>query len=147
MNVLSRITGLAAIAILASGSLYAAPVSHTERFVRDFPMEVGGSLWIENPVGNVDVVGSDLPGVSVQVVKAVSAPDSSSLKEGREQTQILIGGDNKTRVIKTVITESHDAKWKSNVAYVVRVPHTSQVHVTGNVSEHVKITNIAPRSR
>jgi len=143
MKILFRITGLAAIAILASGSLYAAAVSHTERFVRDFPMEIGGSLWIDNPVGNVDVVGSDLPGVSVQVVKAVMAPDSTSLKEGREQTQILIGGDQKTRVVKTVITESRDAKWKSNVSYVVRVPHASQVHVTGNLSEHVKITNIA----
>ena len=51
MKAFSRITGLAAIAILASGSLIAAPVSHTERFVRDFPMEVGGSLWIETDEG------------------------------------------------------------------------------------------------
>jgi len=138
-----RIGGLAAIALLACGALVAAPLSHTERFVRDFPMEAGGSLWIENPVGNVDVVGSDQQGVSVSVVKVVGAPDAGSLKEGREQTQILMEGDNKTRVIRTVITGTHESKWKSNVAYVIRVPRASQVHVKGSMGEHIRISNIA----
>ena len=143
MNASFRISGLTAAALLACASLVAAPVSHTERFVRDFPMEAGGSLWIENPIGNVDVVGSDQQGISVSVVKVVAAPESASLKEGREQTQILMEGDNKTRVIRTVITGTHASKWKSNVAYVIRVPHASQVHVNGNMGEHIKITNIA----
>jgi len=142
MKLLFRIGGMTAIALLAGGSLLAAGVSHTERFVRDFPMEVGGSLWIENPIGNVDVTGSDQPGVSVSVVKVVAAPDSASLKEGREQTQVLMGGDNKARVIRTVVNGSRDAKWKSNVAYVIHVPRASQVHVNGNMADHINVSNI-----
>ncbi len=138
-----RISGLTAIALLACASLAAAPLSHTERFVRDFPMEIGGSLWIENPIGNVDVVGSDQLGISVSVVKVVAAPEAASLKEGREQTQILLEGDNKTRVIRTVVTGTRESKWKSNVAYVIRVPRASQVHVKGNMGEHIKVSNIA----
>ena len=138
-----RISGLTAIALLACVSLAAAPLSHTERFVRDFPMEIGGSLWIENPIGNVDVVGSDQLGISVSVVKVVAAPEAASLKEGREQTQILLEGDNKTRVIRTVVTGTRESKWKSNVAYVIRVPRASQVHVKGNMGEHIKVSNIA----
>ena len=138
-----RISGLTAIALLACATLAAAPLSHTERFVRDFPMEIGGSLWIENPIGNVDVVGSDQLGISVSVVKIVAAPEAASLKEGREQTQILLEGDNKTRVIRTVVTGTRESKWKSNVAYVIRVPRASQVHVKGNMGEHIKVSNIA----
>lgn len=138
-----RIGGLAAAALLACGALVAAPLSHTERFVRDFPMEVGGSLWIENAIGNVDVVGSDQQGISISVVKIVGAPDSASLKEGREQTQIVMEGDTKTRVIRTVVTGTHESKWKSNVAYVIRVPRASQVHVKGSMGEHIKVSNIA----
>jgi len=137
-----RLNGLAAIALFACGSLFAGPMSHTERFVRDFPMEVGGSLWVTNPIGNVEIVGTDDKGVSVSVVKVVAAPDSATLKEGREQTQVLMGGDNKTRVIRTVITGTPESRWKSNVAYVVRVPRAAQVHVEVTMSDHIKVTSI-----
>ena len=143
MNASFRISGLTAIALLVSGALIAAPLSHTERFVRDFPMEAGAALWVENPIGNVDVVGSDQHGVSISVVKVVGAPDSDSLKEGREQTQILMEGDANSRVIRTVVTGTRESRWKSNVAYVIRVPRASQVHVKGNMGEHIKVSSIA----
>ncbi|HJW96362.1 MAG TPA: hypothetical protein VJ901_22320 [Thermoanaerobaculia bacterium] len=143
MKVPIRISSMTAIALFACASLLAAPVSHTERFVRDFPLDAGGTLWIEDPIGAVDVVGSDQDGVSVSVVKVVVAPEGTSLKEGREQTQVLMGGDAKSRLIRTVVNGSPAAKWKSNVAYVVRVPRATTVHITGQMGEHIKVTNIA----
>lgn len=134
---------MTAIAILASVPLIAANVSHTERIARDFPMELGGSLWIDNAAGDIEIAGSDGPGVSVSVVKIVVAPDAAALKDGRERTQILMGGDDKARVIRTVIAPTRDPKWKSNVSYVVRVPRAAQVHVKSGACEHLRVAGIA----
>jgi DUF4097 and DUF4098 domain-containing protein YvlB len=133
-----------AVALLACAPLMMAAVSYTERIAHDFPMEPGGSFWIDNPFGNIDIVGADgQQVVSVTAVKTVIATDASVLKDGREQTQVLMGGDPKVRVVRSVIPQEHDPHWKSSVSYVVRVPRNTHVKVSSNSSEHVHVSNVA----
>src|SRR5581483_1499907 len=140
MNSFLRTGGLA-VALFACASLFAA--THTERFTRDFPLGIGGSLWIENPVGDVEVIGVEGSTLSVSVTKNVNAPDATSLGEGREQTQVYMGGDGKAFVVRTVVGAPPGAKWKSNVSYSIRVPRVAQVHIVAAVGERIRVAGIS----
>jgi len=133
-------TGGLAIALVASVSLFA--VTHNERFTRDFPLEAGGSLWVENTVGDIEVIGVDGGTLSVSVGKFVNAHDAAALSEGREQTQVVMGGDGKAFVIRTVAPSIQGAKWKSSIKYTIRVPRVAQVHIVAAISEHLKVSGM-----
>ncbi len=135
-------TGGLTVALLACGSLFAA-VTHTERFTRDFPLGTGASLWVENPVGDTEIIGVDGDTVSVSVVKFVNAPDAATLAEGREQTQVYMGGDGKAFIVRTIVAPPQTAKWKSTVSYVIRVPRVAQVHLVTAIADHVRIAGVA----
>jgi DUF4097 and DUF4098 domain-containing protein YvlB len=142
MRLFSRTTGLI-VALLACASIF-ANVNYTERFTRDFPLENGGSFWIDNPFGSIDIVGGNAPGITVSVEKVVTATDAAAMKEGRELTQVLMGGDAKVRVIRTVLPPLREAKWKTVVSYVVRVPRNVHVKIASSGSaDHIRVANVA----
>jgi DUF4097 and DUF4098 domain-containing protein YvlB len=142
MNARRHRIGFAA-ALFVCVPLLAANVSYTERISKDFPMEAGGSFWIDNPFGNIDIIGSEGATVNVSVQKVVIGTNSEALKDGREQTQVLMGGDGKVRVVRTIIPVTHDPRWKSSVSYIVKVPRATHVKISSNSSEHVRVTNVA----
>ena len=50
--------GCAAIALLIAANAFAANVTSTERVVKQLSLDAADSLWIDNPVGNIEIVGS-----------------------------------------------------------------------------------------
>ena len=78
----------AAIALLISANAFAANVTITERLIKSLPLDAADSVWIDNPVGNIEVVGSDTPGLVATVMKTTTGVDQAALKEGSEQTVV-----------------------------------------------------------
>ena len=133
----------AASVLLIAANAVAARSSSTDRFTRELPLEVGGTLWVDNPIGNIEIIGTDKPGMSVAVSRTVTGDDRTALAEGREQTVISFeGGDRNTRFVRTIYP-AVPARWTSTVSYVIRVPRTVHVRVAAKLAERVRIANIA----
>jgi DUF4097 and DUF4098 domain-containing protein YvlB len=133
----------APIALLIAANGFAAPVSFNERYSRDMPLEISGTLWVDNPYGNIEIMGSDLPGMVILVSKTIVADDRAALDEGREQTVITFEGDRNTRFLRTVYPRNQSTHWSTTVNYSIRVPRTIHVRVAGKVAEHIRVANIS----
>jgi len=132
----------AAIALLISANAFAANVTITERLIKSLPLDVGDSVWIDNPVGNIEVVGSDTPGLVATVMRTITGVDQAALKEGSEQTVVSFEGDRNVRLIRTILPHVHSDKWTSSVSYTLRVPRTVQVKIASRISGRIRVANI-----
>ena len=133
----------AAIALLISASAFAANVTITERLVKELPLDSADQVWIDNPIGNIDIVGSDVPGLLATVLKTTTAVDQAALKEGSDQTVVSFEGDRNVRLIRTILPRVHSDKWTSSVTYTLRVPRTVQVKLASRIAGRIRVFNIA----
>src|SRR4051794_5642011 len=111
----NKSTILAAVLAFIATAVFADPVSKVDRFSREFTLDVGGSFWIENPTGPIEVIGTDTTGLVVSCVKTVTADNAQLLDAGVQQTRVLMEGNAQTRMIRTAVPVVH-AKWQSSVA-------------------------------
>lgn len=130
-----------AIVVFAAWNAQAANVSATDRVTREFSLDLGGSFWIDNPVGPIDIAGVDGDHITLTAVRTVIGEDRNALKEGREQTLISFEGDDKVRFVHTIIPP-HAGHWTSAVAYTIRVPRTADVKIGAKVGD-IRIVNIS----
>ncbi len=133
----------AAIALIAANGVAAKPAAVTERLVQELPLEIAGSLWIDNPFGSIEIVGSDLPGMAVTVLKTSSGDDRAALEDAREQTVVSFEGDRNVRLVRTIVPSVRSARWRSSVSYTLRVPRTVHVRVGAKWADRIRIANIS----
>ncbi|HEY8850111.1 MAG TPA: hypothetical protein VIO12_12500, partial [Thermoanaerobaculia bacterium] len=67
----ARLTPLSVAVLLVASNALAAGLTKTERITKERPLYISGSIWIDNPVGSIEIVGSDEPGASITVVKTM----------------------------------------------------------------------------
>jgi DUF4097 and DUF4098 domain-containing protein YvlB len=138
-----RRTTAAAILILCASTAWAAPVSSNEKVVRELPILIGGTLILDNPVGDIDITGTDDTKVTMTVEKYVRAADAESLAEGKDQTQLaLLGGDRRLVQVKTLVPPIHSGRWNSGMNYVVRVPRTVHVKVMSSGVSRIRVSDM-----
>ena len=132
----------AAIALLMSANAFAENLISTEKIEKLFPAESADSVWIDNPFGNIEVVGSDSPGLAITAIKTVTGPDRASLKDGSEQTVVSFEGDRNVRLIRTILPRVHNGPWTSSVSYTLRVPRTVHVKIASRIASRIRVANI-----
>ncbi|HEX9501505.1 MAG TPA: hypothetical protein VGA10_07630, partial [Thermoanaerobaculia bacterium] len=133
----------AASVLLIAANAFAAKLSSTDRLSKEIPLEVGGTLWVDNPIGNIEILGTDKPGLFVVASRTVNADDRTALAEGREQTVISFEGDRNVRFIRTIYPQTPGAaRWTSSVTYSIRVPRTVHIRVAAKLADRIRITNI-----
>ena len=132
----------AAFALLIPASSFAGAMTITERLVKELPMDSADSLWLDNPVGNIDIVGSEAPNLLATVLKSTTGVDDAALKEGSEQTVVSFEGDKKVRLIRTILPRVRSDRWTSSVSYTIRVPRTAQVKIASRLAGHIRVFNI-----
>ncbi|MFN2443806.1 MAG: hypothetical protein ABR517_14120 [Thermoanaerobaculia bacterium] len=135
------------ILAIAGLAIVAAPVRaekvSTERIRSAASLVADGSLVIDNPIGPVIVVGTGQPNMRWEAIKAVRAVDIQALQEGRARTALAVGGDEKTRVLKTSLPYPlRNDRWQSVVSYRVEVPAGIRLTVVTVSGEQISITNI-----
>ena len=134
---------LAAFIALIAVASFADPVKKVDRFSREFTLDIGGSFWIENPTGSIEIIGTDSAGLKVDVVKTVVGDDMQSLALGIDQTRVMMEGNAQVRIIRTAVPVVRSGNWKSNVAYTVYVPRSVHVKISTTSSERIRVQNIA----
>lgn len=116
----------------------------TSRAVQKFTVAPGGSFVLENPVGNIDIIGSDVADVEATIVTALAAPNAQLLQEAERAAVIVQRGDANTRVAALAGNTSRKSKPFQVVSnWSVRVPRTMNVHVMSTTSDRIRIVNVA----
>ena len=132
----------AASVLLIAANAFAAKMSSTDKFSKDLTLEVGGTLWVDNPAGSIEITGTENTGLTVAVSRTVTGEDRTALAEGREQTVISFEGDRNVRFIRTIYPQTPAGRWTSSVTYVIRVPRTVHIRVAAKRAERIRIANI-----
>src|SRR6266550_2505294 len=128
---------------LTAAAASAATFGAAEVYQRQAPIDPDGTLVVMNPFGDVEVIGVDSSNeVSFTVRKSITGVDDVAIREGREQTALLIGGDSKSRLIKTDTPVVHDVRWSCGVEYTIRVPRTVKVRIESHSSQRLRVANI-----
>jgi DUF4097 and DUF4098 domain-containing protein YvlB len=138
-----KIRALFAVLIVSTSvAAFARSMGKTFHIEEQFSVAKGGTLILESPVGDIEITGSESPGVAVDVLKTVVATDEEGIEEARFLTELVVGGDDNTRVLRTVMGGPRKKQWTSTVFWRVRVPSTLNVRVASTTSNHVRVANM-----
>lgn len=133
---------VAGLILFCAMSTPAAGVSSSERVSHELPILIGGSFALDNPFGDIDIIGTDDTKVVFTAEKNVHALDKDALNEGREQTQIGLGGDAQLRIVKTIVPPIHSGRWTSGMRYLVKVPRTVNINITSSGLSRIRIMDM-----
>ncbi len=145
-----------AVALAAASASAQAPAKQSvEKFRSAVALAPGGSLLIDNPIGQIVVLGSTKPGLRWEAVKVVRGLDADAVLEGREQTRLQLEGMADARVLRTLVGYPlRNGRWESSVGYRIEVPagtnvtivniSTSQILVRG-ITGAVNVKNVSGR--
>ncbi len=133
---------IAALGLLYATQLFGGSFATSTRVVREFPVDLAGSVWIDNPFGSVDVIGGEGNLVSVTADRVITAPDAATLKEAADSVAMSFEGDTKVRLIRTLLPPTRNARWSVAVNYVIRVPRSVNVKIGSKLAEHIRVSHI-----
>jgi DUF4097 and DUF4098 domain-containing protein YvlB len=131
---------IAVAVLLPATQLLATTFAPVNRIVREFTIDPGGSVWIDNPFGSIDVIGGEGTVVSVTAERSIVATDSAALKEAADAVVISFQGDSKVRLIRTVMPALRNAH--ATVNYTIRVPKNIAVKVGSKSADHIRVAHI-----
>ena len=140
-----RATSLFAVAIvLAALPLGATNLTSVDRpITKTLPLDIGGSFWIDNPDGPIEITGNMGVSAVITAIRTTIASDNEAMNEARENTKISFEGDDHMRFVRTLVPAVRSPRWSSSVKYIVAVPRTVHVRVAANGgADSVHITNI-----
>src|SRR5688572_11382715 len=128
-----KIRALIAVFVLTAGEAALAQpqtlLRKTIRSTHKFTLAPGGTFVLENPIGNVDVRGSDVTDVQADVVTILTAENQAALDQA-SKSGIIIGTDPKTRVLRTAIGAHMPRKgWSGEAHWTVKVPRNASVRI------------------
>lgn len=144
---ISRAPAVPILMLLAVPLVAAAPAPPPLTFVdrpvyREYPLDLAGSVTIENPAGSVEVTGIDGTIASVTAVRTTIAVNRDWMAEARNNTVVRFDPDPRVLTIRTFVKPERTEKWSSSVKYIVKVPRTVHVRVVAKMADPIHISNI-----
>jgi len=133
---------LTALVVVATAATAGASVIVTDQWRNEYAISAGGTLVIDNTAGNVEVVAGNVTKIFVTCERTIRAGDNVVASEARSQTQQAVGGDEKVRILRTVVPPGRNARWSSSVSYVVRVPGNINVKIGTEFSESIRVSGV-----
>jgi DUF4097 and DUF4098 domain-containing protein YvlB len=135
---------IAATVLLSCAIPALAELQSTERATRELPIYLGGSFVLENTAGDIDLIGTDDAKVVISMEKTVRATDKAALDDGVQQTIVRFVGDEKTRVVQTLLPPPvmRIGRWISAVKYSIRVPRTVHVKIVTTSANRIRVVDI-----
>jgi hypothetical protein len=120
----------------------AGNVTKTFRADQKVTIAQGGIFVLENPIGNVEIIGGDGTEIEAVVLTTVTAVNATALEEGHRKTIMIIGGNAATRVLRSNVPPNQSADWQASVDWVLKVPRQTNVNVISQTSRRIRIMNI-----
>jgi DUF4097 and DUF4098 domain-containing protein YvlB len=135
---------IAVIVFSVAGDGYAQGVKKAMRAERKYALDPGGTFILENPVGDIDVTGANIPEVEANIVTTITALDEAGFQEGQRHAGLVEGGDNKTRVVRAaaVPVNLRQRPWSVSVRWTIRVPRSASVRIVSGSSGAIRIANV-----
>lgn len=112
------------------------------RYSQTIPLNADGTLFVDNPAGVVNIVGSESAGLQIVAERIVTAVDDDAAREGRDRSAITIGGDESKRVLRSLVP-APNSRYSVIVNYKLRVPRTVHVHLSNGSTPKSRIWNIS----
>lgn len=132
----------AAIVLLTCGSAWAATVSRTFSSDQPLGLAANGTFLLENPVGNIVVVGKDTPNIEATLYKTIDGTDKDAVEEGRRQTKLIMGGDDHVRSVRMAIAPGGTKEWTASVAWRVSMPRTANLRIITQAGDHIRVSGM-----
>ena len=117
-----------------------ASVHFTEPWSEEFTIAPGGTVVIDNSVGNVEVVVGSGRKIRVSADRVIRAADNSASAEAREQVKRLVEGDERTRVFRGITPRT--ARWTSAINYSVTVPRDVNIRIGSVLAERIHVNGV-----
>jgi DUF4097 and DUF4098 domain-containing protein YvlB len=133
---------VAGLVLLSATQTFGASFANTSRVTREFPIEPSGSVWIDNPIGSIDVIGGEGNTVTVAMERIITGTDQAALKEASDAVTIGFEGDTKVRLMRTMLPPGRNAHWSVAVNYIVHVPRSVNVKIGSKFAEHIRVAQV-----
>jgi hypothetical protein len=135
---------IALIVFSVAGDGYAQGVKKAMRAERKYTLDPGGTFILENPIGDIEITGANIPDIEASIVTTIAAADEAAFQEAQRHAGLLEGGDSKTRVVRTtaVPVNYRQRPWSVSVRWSVRLPRSASVRVVSYSSGTIQIANI-----
>lgn len=133
---------IAAVFLALTAPAFSQGVRKGFRAEHKFTLSPGGVFVMENPVGSVDIIGIDTADIGGISLTTVSARSPEALEEGRKQTTVIIGGDQRKRILRTNVVPNHDKDWRASVDWSIRVPRSAHVRVISHSGTRIRVMNM-----
>src|SRR5204863_1728475 len=133
---------IALIALSAAAEAFGSGLVQAEGWTRELPVDPTGTVWLNNPYGSIDVIGTDDNKITVIVQRVVTAMDEQAMKDGRELCVTSFEGDSRVRLVRTMYPEPRDPRWSAVVNYTVRVPRALHVKIGGRAMDHIRVAQV-----
>ena len=128
--------------VLLTGGSASAAVWRTFVSEQKFTLAPNGTFVLDNPVGNITIVGKDTPGIDALLLKAVGGTSAAAIEEGRQQTSLIIGGDEKGRLLRMALSRNPKSGWSASVEWRIAMPRTANLRVLSGASGRVHISGM-----
>jgi DUF4097 and DUF4098 domain-containing protein YvlB len=109
-----------------------------------FSLDAGGTFVLDNPIGDIDITGADVTEVQATIVTTIAAANEAAFQEGQKQSGLLVGGDTKTRIVRTAAVAPiyRQTPWSISMRWSIRVPKSASVRVSSYSSRTIRISNL-----
>jgi len=123
--------------------LGAANLTYIDRpITKIVPIDLAGTLWVDNPFGTVEISGVDGTNATITAVRTTIAVDHDSMVEARDNTVLSFEGDVHQRIVRTLMPPQRSQRWSSSVKYTISVPRTVHLRVATKAADTIRVANI-----
>lgn len=133
---------IAAVVAATTVTAAADTVKRTYRGTHTVPLLPGGSLLLENPVGNIEIIGSDEPDAEATMITTITAINAAVLADARQQAKMMIGGDERSRVLRPSLGPNQSTQWSASISWSIRVPRTAHLRVISRISDRIRVAGV-----
>lgn len=136
---------LAAVAVTAAAQPQTLPKGIKQTFStgQKYPILPGGSFVLENGTGNIQIIGGEGTEIEATTTTTIVGVHAAALEEGRKRSTVIVGGDDKARVLRANVTPRPGEGWTVSVDWYVKVPRGTFLRIVSLNSSKVAVHNMA----
>jgi DUF4097 and DUF4098 domain-containing protein YvlB len=136
---------IACILVSVVGSANAASVTRkTMKAEQKYSLDAGGTFVLDNPLGDIEITGADVTEVQATIITTITAANEAAFQEAQRQSGLVVGGNTKTRVVKTAAMAPvyRQAPWSVSVHWNIRLPRSASVRISSYTSRLIRVSNL-----
>ena len=122
----------------------ASVMRKTVKAERKYSLDPGGTFVLDNPLGDIEIIGADVPEIQATIVTTITAANDEAFQEALRHSGLLLGGDNKRRVVRTATVPAmyRQTPWSVSANWTVRMPRSASLRLSSYSSRVIRVSNL-----